>query len=82
MCASALNAQLVQADMVNAPSSQVSSSQVAETGGQLSVVDEAGQIKAILSNIQGKLLVLQPSLALKQIAALLSHSQWMSRVDT
>ncbi len=56
LCASALNAQLVQADMVNAPSSQVSSSQVAETGGQLSVVDEAGQIKAILSNIQGEII--------------------------
>ncbi|WP_432715601.1 GBS Bsp-like repeat-containing protein [Streptococcus suis] len=42
--------------MVNAPSSQVSSSQVAETGGQLSVVDEAGQIKAILSNIQGEII--------------------------
>nr|WP_301182825.1 GBS Bsp-like repeat-containing protein [Streptococcus suis] len=51
-----MNAQLVQADMVNAPSSQVSSSQVAETGGQLSVVDEAGQIKAILSNIQGEII--------------------------
>ncbi|CYV01579.1 GBS Bsp-like repeat-containing protein [Streptococcus suis] len=56
LCASALNAQLVQADVVNAPSSQVSSSQVAETGGQLSVVDEAGQIKAILSNIQGEII--------------------------
>ncbi|MBS8076589.1 N-acetylmuramoyl-L-alanine amidase [Streptococcus suis] len=56
LCASALNAQLVQADMVNAPSSQVSSAQVAETGGQLSVVDEAGQIKAILSNIQGEII--------------------------
>ncbi|MDY7594609.1 GBS Bsp-like repeat-containing protein [Streptococcus suis] len=56
LCASALNAQLVQADMVNTPSSQVSSSQVAETGGQLSVVDEAGQIKAILSNIQGEII--------------------------
>ncbi|NQK83509.1 cell wall hydrolase [Streptococcus suis] len=56
LCASALNAQLVQADMVNAPSSQVSSSQVAETGGQLSVVDEDGQIKAILSNIQGEII--------------------------
>ncbi|WP_261291987.1 GBS Bsp-like repeat-containing protein [Streptococcus suis] len=56
LCASALNAQLVQADMVTAPSSQVSSSQVAETGGQLSVVDEAGQIKAILSNIQGEII--------------------------
>ncbi|NQP77329.1 N-acetylmuramoyl-L-alanine amidase [Streptococcus suis] len=56
LCASALNAQLVQADMVNAPSSQVSSSQVAETGGQLSVVDEVGQIKAILSNIQGEII--------------------------
>ncbi|NQM93032.1 cell wall hydrolase [Streptococcus suis] len=56
LCASALNAQLVQADMVNGPSSQVSSSQVAETGGQLSVVDEAGQIKAILSNIQGEII--------------------------
>ncbi|HEM2684744.1 TPA: GBS Bsp-like repeat-containing protein [Streptococcus suis] len=56
LCASALNAQLVQADMVNAPSSQVYSSQVAETGGQLSVVDEAGQIKAILSNIQGEII--------------------------
>ncbi|WP_419153165.1 GBS Bsp-like repeat-containing protein [Streptococcus suis] len=56
LCASALNAQLVQADMVNAPSSQVSSSQVVETGGQLSVVDEAGQIKAILSNIQGEII--------------------------
>ncbi|ADE31603.1 GBS Bsp-like repeat-containing protein [Streptococcus suis] len=56
LCASALNAQLVQADMGNAPSSQVSSSQVAETGGQLSVVDEAGQIKAILSNIQGEII--------------------------
>ncbi|WP_414079452.1 GBS Bsp-like repeat-containing protein [Streptococcus suis] len=42
--------------MLNAPSSQVSSSQVAETGGQLSVVDEAGQIKAILSNIQGEII--------------------------
>ncbi|WP_419579866.1 GBS Bsp-like repeat-containing protein [Streptococcus suis] len=41
--------------MLNAPSSQVSSSQVAETGGQLSVVDEAGQIKAILSSIQGEI---------------------------
>ncbi|RRN54354.1 N-acetylmuramoyl-L-alanine amidase [Streptococcus suis] len=56
LCASALNTQLVQADMVNAPSSQVSSAQVAETGGQLSVVDEAGQIKAILSNIQGEII--------------------------
>ncbi|MDG4500254.1 GBS Bsp-like repeat-containing protein [Streptococcus suis] len=56
LCASALNAQLVQADVVNAPFSQVSSSQVAETGGQLSVVDEAGQIKAILSNIQGEII--------------------------
>ncbi|HEM5218033.1 TPA: GBS Bsp-like repeat-containing protein [Streptococcus suis] len=56
LCASALNAQLVQADMVNAPSSQVSSAQVAETGGQLSVVDEASQIKAILSNIQGEII--------------------------
>ncbi|WP_105183904.1 GBS Bsp-like repeat-containing protein [Streptococcus suis] len=46
----------IQADMLNAPSSQVSSSQVAETGGQLSVVDEAGQIKAILSNIQGEII--------------------------
>ncbi len=27
-----------------------------ETGGQLSVVDEAGQIKAILSNIQGEII--------------------------
>ncbi|NQH00136.1 cell wall hydrolase [Streptococcus suis] len=46
----------IQADTVNAPFSQVSSSQVAETGGQLSVVDEAGQIKAILSNIQGEII--------------------------
>ncbi|HEL1549780.1 TPA: hypothetical protein TXJ13_000389, partial [Streptococcus suis] len=48
--------RLIQADTLNAPSSQVSSSQVAETGGQLSVVDEAGQIKAILSNIQGEII--------------------------
>nr|WP_105212660.1 GBS Bsp-like repeat-containing protein [Streptococcus suis] len=47
--------RLILADMLNAPSSQVSSSQVAETGGQLSVVDEAGQIKAILSSIQGEI---------------------------
>ncbi|NQS06173.1 cell wall hydrolase [Streptococcus suis] len=46
----------IQADTLNAPFSQVSSSQVAETGGQLSVVDEAGQIKAILSNIQGEII--------------------------
>nr|WP_105158319.1 GBS Bsp-like repeat-containing protein [Streptococcus suis] len=48
--------RLIKADMLNAPSSQVSSSQVAETGGQLSVVDEAGQIKAILSSIQGEII--------------------------
>ncbi len=40
------------------------------------------RLKLFYRTFKGKLLVLQPSLALKQIAALLSHSQWMSRVDT
>lgn len=55
VCAVALNGYVVHADSLEAPSQLVTVPNLPGTGGQLTVVEEAGQMKAILSNITGKI---------------------------
>ncbi|HFI0449770.1 TPA: GBS Bsp-like repeat-containing protein [Streptococcus suis] len=56
LCAWTLQSHLVQADTLVAPSQLVSVSSLPNTGGQLSVVEEAGQLKAVLSNVTGDII--------------------------
>ena len=55
VCAVALNGYVVHADSLEAPSQLVTVPNLPGTGGQLTVVEEAGQMKAILSNITGEI---------------------------
>lgn len=55
VCAVALNGYVVHADSLEAPNQLVTVPNLPGTGGQLTVVEEAGQIKAILSNITGEI---------------------------
>lgn len=55
VCAVALNGYVVHADSLEAPSQLVTVPNLPGTGGQLAVVEEAGQMKAILSNITGEI---------------------------
>ncbi|HFU3968872.1 TPA: GBS Bsp-like repeat-containing protein [Streptococcus suis] len=55
VCAVALNGYVVRADSLEAPSQLVTVPNLPGTGGQLTVVEEAGQMKAILSNITGEI---------------------------
>ena len=55
VCAVALSGYVVHADSLEAPSQLVTVPNLPGTGGQLTVVEEAGQIKAILSNITGEI---------------------------
>ncbi|WP_392453153.1 GBS Bsp-like repeat-containing protein [Streptococcus parasuis] len=55
VCAVALNGYVVYADSLEAPSQLVTVPNLPGTGGQLTVVEEAGQMKAILSNITGEI---------------------------
>ncbi|NQP32825.1 hypothetical protein HO921_00240 [Streptococcus suis] len=50
-----LSGYVVQADSLEAPSQLVSVPSLPNTGGQLSVVEEAGQMKAVLSNVTGEI---------------------------
>ncbi|HFI0852628.1 TPA: GBS Bsp-like repeat-containing protein [Streptococcus suis] len=55
VCAMTLSGYVVQADSLEAPSQLVSVPSLPNTGGQLSVVEEAGQMKAVLSNVTGEI---------------------------
>ncbi|WP_253952840.1 GBS Bsp-like repeat-containing protein [Streptococcus parasuis] len=55
VCAVALNGYVVHADSLEAPSQLVTVPNLPGTGGQLAVVEEAGQMKAVLSNITGEI---------------------------
>ncbi|WJQ85920.1 GBS Bsp-like repeat-containing protein [Streptococcus parasuis] len=55
VCAVALSGYVVHADSLEAPSQLVTVPNLPGTGGQLTVVEEAGQMKAILSNITGEI---------------------------
>ncbi|HFU4344643.1 TPA: GBS Bsp-like repeat-containing protein [Streptococcus suis] len=55
VCAVALNGYVVHADSLEAPSQLVTVPNLPGTSGQLTVVEEAGQMKAILSNITGEI---------------------------
>ena len=55
VCAVALNGYVVHADSLEAPSQLVTVPNLPGTGGQLTVVEETGQMKAILSNITGEI---------------------------
>ncbi|WP_333674359.1 GBS Bsp-like repeat-containing protein [Streptococcus parasuis] len=55
VCAVALNGYVVHADSLEAPSQLVTVPNLPGTSGQLTVVEEAGQMKAILSNIIGEI---------------------------
>lgn len=55
VCAVALNGYVVHADSLEAPSQLVTVPNLPGTGGQLTVVEEAGRMKAILSNITGEI---------------------------
>ncbi|WP_312313852.1 GBS Bsp-like repeat-containing protein [Streptococcus parasuis] len=55
VCAVALNGYVVHADSLEAPSQLVTVPNLPGIGGQLAVVEEAGQMKAVLSNITGEI---------------------------
>ena len=55
VCAVALSGYVVHADSLEAPSQLVTVPNLPGTGGQLTVVEETGQMKAILSNITGEI---------------------------
>ena len=55
VCAVALNGYVVHADSLEAPSQLITVPNLPGTGGQLAVVEEAGQMKAVLSNITGEI---------------------------
>ncbi|MDG3131771.1 GBS Bsp-like repeat-containing protein, partial [Streptococcus suis] len=55
LCTLAVNSQLIQAETVSTPSSVITSSQNSAISGQLSVVEEDGQMKAVLSDVTGEI---------------------------
>ncbi|HEM2542948.1 TPA: GBS Bsp-like repeat-containing protein [Streptococcus suis] len=56
VCAIVLSGYVVQADSLEASSQLMSVPSSPEIGGQLSVIEEAGQMKAVLSHITGEII--------------------------